>query len=238
MLDLFLFDNSGDLLYDLSETFENFEVGKSEVVVKMLSSLLSALSPLNNKDSSFNNSSKKKSTSPRSSGGFRRHSRFARFSANDSDSADDDEEKRDESFKSVLRLCALYTSLKDLFRAQCASRKWYRCIKHGGVLTEHLWVNAVPISLRHRWWIHASGAAEMMTNRDKQKHDWRGLKVNDRSNMETLVDITDVSVFGGSCNLTSEIERDVSTRNTHSRYSTSITKSLKFNLHFVRSKYR
>eukprot|EP00938_MAST-03A_sp_MAST-3A-sp1_P004681 g4681.t1 len=161
----------------------------------MLSSILSSLSPLSNKksDQSF------KKTSPSSSGGFRKHSRVAlRFRTTEED---DDDAKRVESFKIVLRLSALYISLKDLFSAQCVSKDWYRCIKHEGVLTEHLWVNAVPISLRHRWWIHASGAAEMMTNRDKQTQD--------TTTMKTPVDITDVSVFGGSCNLTSEIERDV-----------------------------
>ena len=110
----------------------------------------------------------------------------------------------------MLRLSALYISLKDLLVHNVLVGDWYRCIKHEGVLTEHLWVRAVRCSLRHRWWIHASGAAEMMTNRDKQTQD--------TTTMKTPADITDVSVFGGSCNLTSEIERDVRRTFQPSRY--------------------
>jgi len=158
----------------------------------MLSSLLASFSsPLS--------SNNKKQQHNKTSGGFRRCSIVSKFNSSNS------EYDVDAPFKVVLRLSALYIPLKDLFSAQCADRKWYRCIKHGGVLTEHLWVNAVPTALRHRWWIHASGAAEMMSRNNQID---RRIE-NQDSTMEAPVDIADVSVFGGSCNLTSEIERDV-----------------------------
>eukprot|EP00939_MAST-03C_sp_MAST-3C-sp1_P001929 g1929.t1 len=116
----------------------------------------------------------------------------------------------DDKISVVFKIAALFMRLKDLFSASCVSKNWNQALNmEGGGIAAHMWKHPLPSSLRFNWWMCASGASALL----KRRRDPSG---KTRSATGTVIEgrvLTEkdehVRVFGGSCSLSSEIDRDV-----------------------------